>query len=89
MQSVELVTQTDLTRQERLKVWLWRNNLPQAAIARKLGVAKATVGYWIRAEHLPTERVAMLRELGIPAELLPEARDLPSGPRPVGALLFD
>lgn len=76
MHSIELVTYPPVTRQERLKLWLWKTGLSQADIARKLSVAKASVGYWIRAERLPAERVAQLRGFGIPEELLPKAKDV-------------
>lgn len=82
MHSTELVAHQTPTRQERLKLWLWSNNVPQAEIARRLGVAKSSVGYWIRRDFLSAQRVEQLRELGIPEDLLPCARDIPSGPRP-------
>lgn len=82
MHSTELVAHQTPTRQERLKLWLWSNNVPQAEIARQLGVTKSTVGKWVRAERLPTWRWKMLRDVGIPEELLPRAEDVPSGPRP-------
>lgn len=81
MQSTQLVAHVELTRQERLKLWLWRNNCKQAELARKLGVGKSAVGKWIRAERLPSWRVRMLREVGIPEELLPRAEDIPCGPK--------
>lgn len=80
--SIELVTYPPVTRQERLKLWLWKTGISQADIARKLEVSKASVGYWIRREQLSAERVAQLREFGIPEELLPEAKDIPGGPKP-------
>lgn len=85
MQSTEFVPHTELTRQERFKLWMWKTSFKQSELARRLGVSKSTVGYWIRAEHLPSWRVRQMREFGIPEELLPSAKDIPSGPKPKAA----
>lgn len=83
MQTTLQVTQTDLTRQERLRLWLWKQCLSQADIARQLDVSRPTVGSWIRAEQIPSWRVQMLRDLiGIPEELLPAAKDNPVALKP-------
>lgn len=86
MQSTEFVPHTELTRQERLKLWMWKTSFNQAELARCLGVSKSTVGYWIRAERLPSWRVRQMREFGIPEDLLPFAKDIPSGPKPKTAV---
>lgn len=82
MQLAKSIAQTELTRQELLKLWFWKSSLAQADLARALGVAGSTVCAWMRREHLSSWRVAQLREFGIPEELLPLARDIPSGPKP-------
>lgn len=82
MQLAEIVAHTELTRQERLKLWLWKVNRTQTDLAREMGVSNSTIGYWMRRDHLPSWRVSQLREFGIPEDLLPEAKDIPSGPKP-------
>lgn len=69
------------TRQERLHLWFRRSGLSQAAVARHLGISPVSFGRWLRAERLPVRNVAMMRELGMPEELLPLARDVRPGRR--------
>lgn len=81
MRSTIPLTQDDLTRQERLAIWLRRKGVSQAAIARTIGVKPMAVKRWFDAERLPSWRVRQLLEFGIPEALLPRAEDVASGPR--------
>lgn len=83
MPSVKNLSLTDLTRQERLVIWLRRAGISNAALARALGTGQATICRWINhADSLPSWRHRQLTEFGIPAELLPPAMDIPGGPKP-------
>lgn len=78
----EQITHEDLTRQERLVIWLRRTSTTQAQVARALGVGKPAVGRLLFSERASSWRVKQLRDYGIPEDLLPRAEDIPSGPRP-------
>lgn len=81
MQSTEKLSQTPLTRQERLLVWMRRKKLTNADIARRLEVGNATVRAWFEAESIPQWRHDALVALGIPAELLPPGQNIAPGPK--------
>ena len=77
------ITSTDLTRQERLLIWLRRAGITHVDIAKKVGVSSSmSVARWFNAESIPTRRHRQLVDFGIPAELLPPALDINPGPRP-------
>lgn len=82
MQLTKPVTQADLTRQERLLIWIRRKGTTQAKIASELGMGKVAVGRLLFSERASSWRVQQLRDYGIPEDLLPRAEDIPSGPRP-------
>lgn len=85
MQSAINIASTDLTRQERLLIWLRRAGITNVDIARKIGVSSSmSVTRWFNAESIPTRRHRQLVDFGIPAELLPPALDITPGPRPRG-----
>lgn len=75
-------TRNDLTRQERLSVWLKRNKLSASKIGQKIGVSAQYSWRILRAERAPVARVEQLRALGIPDSLLPRAEDVPPGNKP-------
>lgn len=75
------ISQNDLTRQERLFLWIWKSPYSQAEIARQVGVTPCTFGKWMRAERLPVRCVTQMRAFGIPEDLLPRAEDIPPGNR--------
>ena len=81
MQSALNITLTDLTRQERLSIWLRREGVSVSSIAQRLNVQVMTVSRWLKAERLSSWRHRQLVELGIPAELLPPAVDVAPGPQ--------
>lgn len=73
MQTTIPVTQDQLTRQERLRVWLRRNGKSGAALGKYAHVTTITSCRWLKAESLPWHKVQVLRDFGIPEELLPAA----------------
>lgn len=80
MSSTTPVTYDNLTRQERLLIWLRRANITNAQVADALDVAAIAVTRWFRADSIPPRRHRQLVEFGIPAELLPPAVDKTPGP---------
>ena len=75
------IPQIELTRQERLHLWFRRSGLSQAEVARRLGISAGAFGRWLRAERLSVRNVAMMREIGMPEDLLPLAQDVRPGRR--------
>lgn len=64
-----------------LLIWLKRQGLTQAEIARALDVGEVSVSRWLKAERIPEKRHEALVKLGIPSELLPEPLDITPGPK--------
>lgn len=81
MQITGKIAQTDLTRQELLRVWMRRNGLTYAALGRELGVGKTTIKNWFQAERIPAWRHEALVQFGVPVELLPEPINIAPGPK--------
>ena len=77
----EDISHMEPTRQERLHLWFRRCGLSQAAVARRLDISAVAFGRWLRADRLPVRNVAMLREIGVPENLLPLAQDIRPGRR--------
>lgn len=75
------IPQIAVTRQDMLSIWLKRQGMTQAKIARALEVGEISVSRWLRAERIPEKRHEQLVNLGIPAELLPKPLDITPGPK--------
>ena len=73
--------QLDITRQDKLSIWLKKNGRTQADIARALEVGEVSVSRWMRAASIPEKRHEQLVKFGIPAELLPAPLDITPGPK--------
>lgn len=71
-----------LTRQEALRVWMGRNGLTFAEMARRMDVTSNNVSKLCDQDTMPVHRHEQLLGMGVPAELLPEAMDLKPGPKP-------
>ena len=72
-----------LTEQEKLskrKKWLKKNGWTFERLAQRLGMARTSAFLAIEKPHGLPELVAMLREIGIPEEFLPEANYPRPGP---------
>lgn len=78
----EQITYDDLTRQERLIIWMRRMGTTRAKIGRALGIGTVAVGRLLFSERASSWRVQQFKEYGIPDELLPRVEDIPSGPKP-------
>lgn len=77
-----------LTRKERLRIWMMRNGLTFLGIARQLGETRHSVTAWLTIrDTIPVRRRKQLERFGIPEDLLPPGLDRHPGPvRRVGVL---
>lgn len=82
MQFTEQISLTDLSREEKLKIWMGRAGVTYRKLAKHLGVGVSSTIALCRGETMPTRRHSQCVDFGIPAELLPEAKDLNPGPKP-------
>jgi len=73
MNTLTQITQAELTKQEKLLIWMRRAGKNNANLAKFAKVAPITAGRWLRAESLPWYRVQILHDFGIPEELLPSS----------------
>lgn len=72
MQLVANVTQSPLTRQERLSLFLRRNSKSIAQIAIEMNISRSGLSKLLIADIASPERVNQLLEMGFPKDLLPE-----------------
>lgn len=84
MSLVQNGTRFDLTRQEKLLLFIRRDeNLKSVSnVARKCGLSISGMRRIFYAETAPPNRVRELVDLGIPEVLLPIPFSQPLGPRP-------
>lgn len=73
---------TDLSREEKLQIFLSRSGLTFKAIGERLGMTGVAAAKLCRGETMPTRRHAEFMALGIPEELLPRGEDIKPGPKP-------
>lgn len=73
---------TDLTRDEKVLIWLRRTGRTFRGLGAELGLTGDAVAALLRNESCPTHRHRQLLELGVPEELLPPALDIKPGPKP-------
>jgi len=73
---------TDLSRDEKLWIFLNRSGLTFKAIGGKLDMTGTAAAKLCRGDTMPTRRHAELVALGIPADLLPRPEDIKPGPKP-------
>ncbi|GFK95426.1 hypothetical protein NNJEOMEG_03289 [Fundidesulfovibrio magnetotacticus] len=73
---------TDLSREEKLQIFLNRSGLTFKAIGGKLDMSGTAAAKLCRGETIPVRRHAELVALGIPAEYLPRPEDIKPGPKP-------
>ncbi|MFV0422278.1 hypothetical protein [Oleidesulfovibrio sp.] len=65
------VTQAELTRQEKLSLWMRRAGKTNVALAAFAKVAPITTSRWLRSDSLAWYKVQVMIDFGIPQELLP------------------
>lgn len=78
-------TQLNITaheRKEKVFAWMRANGLTYDSIGQRLGVTGTGVSLMFTRASIPTRRHQQLQNIGVPPELLPPARDIPTGPKP-------
>ena len=73
---------TELSREEKLQIFLQRNRISFRFLGVRMDMTGTAVSSLCRGETMPTRRHAELVALGIPVELLPRPEDIKPGPRP-------
>lgn len=73
---------SDLTRAEKLEVYLKRRKLTFVHIAKSISVTPTSARRMLSNNFIPTWRFNQLLAAGIPEELLPPARDVAPGRKP-------
>ena len=62
---------SELTRKEKLHIWMKRNQESYVTIAKKMELTSKTIAYLLNSETIHPLRHAQLLKLGIPESLLP------------------
>jgi hypothetical protein len=70
-----------ISRKERLFIWLRRHGLSYTALGEKLAISTMSASRLCKAKRINSIRHDQLRELGIPAALLPKKEDRPRDDR--------
>lgn len=64
------------TRDSELDAWFVRHRVKKTDVARSLGISKTRLGQLLRGIYLgPEWRSRLVGEVGIPASLLPRAKE--------------
>lgn len=82
MQLNSVPTLTDLTRQERLDLWMRRTGTTFVLLGEICGIHANCVTSHLRADTMPVRHHAALVAAGMPLELLPDPQDQKPGPKP-------
>ena len=69
---------SNLTREEKLRIWMALAGETYSSIARKVGLEFSSVKYLLENK---TISIARYEDLGIPEDVLPPAKDLKPGPK--------
>jgi hypothetical protein len=74
------------TRVADLRRWMYLNNVTFVEVGRVCGITAIAAGMSLRGERMPVRHHKAITEAWpeLPVELLPEPRDVPSGPKPKG-----
>ena len=76
-------TQSPPTRQDLLQLHIYEHGPAVAKIAGQLDITRGGVYRLLyQADHIPPHRHKAFVAMGIPAELLPPAKFVPTGPKP-------
>jgi len=73
---------SDLTRAEKLEIYMRRRKITFSHIAKSIGVTTTSARRMLLNVSIPTWRFNQLLAAGIPEELLPPARDVAPGRKP-------
>jgi hypothetical protein len=81
MESQQQVTSIELTRQERLLVWMNRNGITFSALGKLMGITGVNARRRLESDTIPPPHYESWSKI-IPADLLPESKYLKPGPKP-------
>ncbi|MDR1125692.1 MAG: XRE family transcriptional regulator [Deltaproteobacteria bacterium] len=79
---MQMATDATPTRYERLRVWMREHGITFTALGEQLGLRYSGARRVCIGTTCPSRHHSKMLELGFPAELLPEAKDMPVGPKP-------
>lgn len=82
MQSSIAINLTELSRQEKLRLWMARTGVRFVDMAVALDVTPAAIGKLCKQATMPEHRHRALVAFGVPADLLPAPLNIKSGPKP-------
>jgi len=82
MQSTISINLTELSRQEKLRLWMARTGVRFVDMAVALDVTPAAIGKLCKQATMPEHRHRALVAFGVPADLLPAPLNVKSGPKP-------
>ena len=72
---------SNLTREEKLRIWMALAGETYSSIARKVWLEFSSVKYLLENKTISIARYEDFRNLGIPEDVLPPAKDLKPGPK--------
>ena len=75
-------TLTAQERKEMIFAWMRAYGLSYFCIGQSLGITGTGVSLMFTRATIPTRRYNQLRTVGVPPQLLPPAKDIPTGPKP-------
>lgn len=64
-----------------LNAWFARMRLKKADVAAEMGIHPSMLSRIISGDRAPIKRIEQLKSLGVPDELLPQAKGPPGRPR--------
>ncbi|MBG3875569.1 XRE family transcriptional regulator [Desulfovibrio oxamicus] len=82
MQSGIAPTLTELSRQEKLRLWMDRTGATFLGLSAGVGINPAVLGRQCKQDTMPARNHRALVAQGVPAELLPIPLDQRPGPKP-------
>lgn len=82
MQSSIAINLTELSRQEKLRLWMARAGVRFVDMAVALDVTPAAIGKLCKQATMPEHRHRALVAFGVPADLLPAPLNIKGGPKP-------
>ena len=72
---------TNVSRQDKLKIWLDLSGISYAKLAEMLVVEPSVARRLCKGDSVSPYRWSQLLSVGIPEELLPESKFIPPGPK--------
>ena len=72
---------TDLSRTEKLEIYMKRKGITYGDISSAIGVSRTAARRLLLSNTVPSYRFSQLVRAGIPAEVIPPAKDIAPGPK--------